>query len=122
MKRTGSRKWRRGRVEASLPSPSTRYPGILSHSIIGTRTRGVIEFIINFRGTAISRGNGGPPADVASDSDPFSTVGDSISISSRPEVSREWLLSHFRAKKESNEGTMEAGGYWEPAGGVRVMY
>lgn len=46
----------------------------ISFDYRGTRTRGIIEFIINFRGTAISRGNEATTV-VASDSHPFSTGG-----------------------------------------------
>lgn len=105
------------RARRGKTSTIRRYqPDILAFYLIrlsGTRTlRRVIEFIINFRRTAISRGNEMPRLLVPVISTLFQP-GDSISISSRPEVSREWLLSHFRTKKKSNERTMEPAGYWK---------
>lgn len=84
---------------------------ILVFYLIRLSARGIIEFIINFRRTANFPGRGRPLAPVVyGDSLTLFQPGDSISIFSRPEVSREWLLSHFRTKKKSNERTMEPAG------------
>jgi hypothetical protein len=81
---------------------------------------GFIKFIINFSRTAIlypgdTSTLGTTP--VAPGRPPFS--GNSISGSSRPEVLRKWLLSHFRTRKKSNERTMDAAR--EGKGGVTRM-
>jgi len=69
---------------------------------------GFIKFIINlsrmailYPGDASTLGTTPVPG-----RPPFS--GNSISVSSRPEVLRKWLLSHFRTRKKSNERTMDA--------------
>lgn len=87
---------------------STGYPGILSHSIIRHADSSALSNLLSIFGERQFPGGG-----CATLISTLFQPGDSISISSRPEVLREWLLSHFRTKKKSNERTMEPAGYWK---------